>query len=245
MDRTIASIYFEDLHFERPLYGGNYTLAAVAKDAAPSRTRITDKIQMEPLPQISGGGSIPRVITAESIALDILAHATEKGFGMTMDCAPGVWIVREFVPEVDADGQPVMTTTFDDKGKPIHRQAMRPATTAEREQMYNEDLEQARQRQYNYAEWLTQQGNILAEEPEKIILITKSMRKAAIYNGHDVAWKRQLRHDDNKLCPFCGKSVAAGVIKCAHCQEVIDFERYAELEAERSAAVQKARKRAG
>lgn len=244
MERTIASIYFETFQLERPMYGGHYKLAAVAKDEQPFFLKIEDKLQMEPLPFISGGGQLPRRIRAEAIAGDIVAHATEKGFGMTTNCCPGVWIVREELPELDEKGAPLMTIVFNDKGKPTNVQQMRPATTAEKAQMYREDLDAAHARQTRYAEWLYNAGEALNDKPEQRVLITAPMKKAAMYLGKDVNWLQEFRHDDTKLCPFCTKIVKAAAVKCPECQEIIDFERYAEMEADRAAAVKRAKNRA-
>ncbi len=104
MQKTIASIWFEELKVERLIYGGHFVLPPVAKGDRPALLVIDDHIQMEPMPAIAGGGQVPRMIAAAEIARDVVEHMCEKGFGMSVESGPGVWVVRDTLPETDAEG---------------------------------------------------------------------------------------------------------------------------------------------
>jgi predicted nucleic acid-binding Zn ribbon protein len=41
-------------------------------------------------------------------------------------------------------------------------------------------------------------------------------------------WQEELKAENSKLCQWCGRNIPSGALKCAYCQEVVDYERYAQ-----------------
>jgi len=235
MTKTIASIYFVDVEAKRPLYGGYYRIPAIKKGSEPFLLRVDDKIQrsQEPGPDGKTKVSARYPVDARDIADDILREWTRETVGMTPDCRPGIWIVRDEVPVTDDQGRP----EFDADKRPMWR----PATDTERAEMWAEDLAAARIANANWADYLIRQGDLLADDPKQRILISGPMKIAARYFGRDREWLEELKDNDIKHCPYCTKAIAVHTVKCPHCQEVVDVEKYAKLQAQRDAAVEAAR----
>ena len=226
MQKLVASIFFTELRVERPLYGGNFVLPAVARGQAPYLLPVNDHIQIERMPFIAGGGIVPRVIAGEHIAADIVMHVSELGMGMSTDTGPGVWAVRDRVPLVnEEDG----SWQLHADGKPVTREA----SDSERNQMFAEDLANATARQERYGQYLIAEGDRYNENVKERILITTRMKAACVYYHRERPWLIDLRDGDMKLCPFCMASIDARAIKCPKCSEIVDAARFASLTADR------------
>jgi hypothetical protein len=248
MQRTIGTIFFEEITVERAIYGGHFVLPAAGKSDSgkpqPEFLTVNDHIQWEPLPFVAGGRPIPRTILGEEIAWDIIEHVALKGRGMSINCGPGIWLVREWIPEFNPDGSAIMNVIPLGDGKTIERQQIRPATPAERARMAAEDLHEAIQRQDRYCAYLVGQGDIYASKPEESILITARMKEAARYTSRDREWLKEHHTEQAKVCQFCTKSVPTAAIVCPNCHQVIDYERFAIEEATRRETTKRAMKAA-
>jgi hypothetical protein len=232
MTKTIASIYFEPLSADRPLYNGYFRAPAVKKGDAPFLLQVKDHIQLESQPWFKGtfnGRQIqtPETIDGRQITVDLLKHWADDNPDFTPDCGPGVWLVRELVPADDENG-PVL-----DANK---QQVMREATAEEKKRMFAEDLETAKQRQYALIEKWIQKGDIMAEDPKRVMLIPAFFKDACRYAGRDRKWLHDLRDGDIKTCVFCTKTISSATVKCPHCNEVVDRKRYEELKKQTVAA---------
>lgn len=232
MQKYVASIFFDDTRVDRAIYGGQFVLPAVPRGAPPYILEIRDHIQMEDLPFISGGGRVPRVIAGEHIAADVVEHVAMLGRGMSVECGPGVWVVRDQVPLLDQDGAWII----DANNKP----ETRPATEAEKQAMFAEDHAFALRRQDSYCQLLIGQGDAYAVNPKETILITPRMKKACIHAQRERDWLTDLKDGDVRLCPYCMKSIDSRAIKCPNCSEVVDVAKHAALIAARKKAEKEA-----
>lgn len=226
MQKRIASIYFAPLKAERTLYGGYYDIPAVAKGAEPFVLTIGDKIQRSQEPSPDGKSKITQkyLVNGRDIANDILREWTRDSLGMTPECRPGVWIVRDEVPLTNEDGTPVVDA---DKAA-----QWRPATDTEKQTMWAEDLESARIANANWGDYLIQSGDVLAEDPKQWVLIGPLRRIACRYYGKDRPWLQELKDSDIKKCPYCTKAIPIQAVKCPSCLEVVDAARYNTMRAE-------------
>lgn len=227
MTTRVATLYFMPISPRRPLYSGVFDLPAVPKGAKPEFLTINDHVQLEQRPHVLGGGKTPVQIRSIDIANCIVKEYSRNGLGMTGDCGPAIWVVRDAVPMLNLDGTPVLDAE--------KRAQFRPATEEEKAQMWAEDLAEQTARQDRWCQWLISQGNILDADPEKKmqVWITDTMRAGAKYADVEVPWQKGnvARAVDRKECPFCFKSVESRWVKCQHCNEVLDREKYAALTA--------------
>ena len=228
MQRFVASIFFEELRVERPIYGGDFKFPAVPREKPPALLLIRDHVQIETLPFSAGGHKIPRVIAGEHIADDIVLHVATMGLGMSVDCGPGVWVVRDTVPEIAPDGSIAVAN-----GQPV----MRPANEQDKQHMFDQDLTYAIVRQQRYGEYLIAEGD-KAEADKKRGLVTKRMKAACLYYNRERSWLAELKDGDLRLCPWCVQSIDARAIKCPNCGEVVDMAKYVALLAQRKKAEQ-------
>lgn len=226
MTKQVASRYFMPVSMRRPLYGGVYDIPAVPK----GETRfllITDAIQPEKQPHITGGKRIPITIHAEEIAADFVKTNAANGMGMNGDCGPAVWVVRDSVPLLDEKGIPLL----DAEG----RAQFRLATEEEKAAMWAEDLEHQTARQDRWCDWLISIGDQLDADPEKKqrVWITPTMRTGAKFAGRTGGWVDQTaaRVDDNKACLFCTKIIPTASVVCQYCSNVVDRAKYDALTA--------------
>ncbi len=221
----IASLYFMPTSMRRPLYGGVYDIPAVPKGSPPIVYEIVDAIQPEKQPHILGGGRIPITIHARDIATDYVKANSRNGLGMSEDCGPAIWIVRDSIPMLNPDGTPLLDVE--------KRAQYRPATEEEKAQMWAEDMATQTARQDRWCDWLISQGDILDADPEQKqrVWITPTMRVGAKYAGREGGWvdRSAARADANKICQFCDKSTSARAPVCQHCNRVIDQSAYDKL----------------
>ena len=235
----IASIYFYPVRAERP-YGGPYILPPVSLGLDPILIEIGDRIQIEQGPVSLGqGGKRSRrrhLITGAAIAKDIVSHWTEHGVGMTPQCHPGIWVVREEIPLIRADGTPEV----DAEGV----SQWRPATEEEMAFMWMEDLQAARAADRTYAQLLYMQANAMADEPKMIPFISELAKSAAKQYGLEAEWLKDDAQLLVKTCPYCTKVIPSRAIKCPKCTEIVDIEAYAQLEANKQQALKEAKEAA-
>ncbi len=225
MTRIVASIYFEARHLERTLYGGVFDAPAVPKGGKPALLEVRDHNQLERLPHIVGGGQFPRTILGEHIAADIVKHWSEGALGMTPECRPGIWVVRDVIVIADETGTPLKDA--------FGAVQTRPATPEEKEAMWRADLAENSMAQARWADLLIGQGDRLDGDPNPAmkLLISNLMINACKWRGRDRGWLQELKDFDAKTCPFCLKSLDIRAIKCQYCDEVVDQAGYAKLTA--------------
>lgn len=239
MQARIASIFFAPVKAER-IYGGVYELPAVRLGALPEFLQITDKIQVEQGPyQLGSNGKRSRrqhLVRADTIAHDVVNEWTQNGVGMTPQCHPGIWVVRERVPLVDLNG----SLQLDADGIALWREA----EDIEKEAMWVQDLAAARAADQSYANMLFMQGNAMADDPRLIPFIAANARLGARQYGLDAEWLRDGAALNVKTCAYCTKVIPAAAIKCPKCTEIVDVEGYAVLEAAKQVALKAAKEAA-
>ncbi len=220
MTKQLATIDFQEHSAVRSLYGGNFYIPAVPKGAKPFLLTLQDHVQMEKLPHIIGGGRMPVTIFGEHIGIDLIAHWTMGVLGMTGDCGPGIWVVRDTIQLMNDDGIPVADA--------FGVVQTRPATDEEKKAMWDEDYAAAVARQAKWGEFLIQQGDIYAADPnpKMRLLIGPAMKAAAKYYGREREWLDELKDDDTRLCPFCFKATNPLAPVCQKCDRVIDQAKY-------------------
>jgi len=233
MTARVASIYFAPVRAERA-FGGPFEIAPVPLGATPAILVIADRIQIEqgPYQMSSDGNHRSRrdfLVRGETIAADIVAEWTQNGVGMNPQCRPGIWVVRERIAEVDAQGRSML----DGDGRALWRDA----TDAERLAMWEEDLAAAQAADRAYAEHLFVAANAMAEEPKLIPFIPKTARLGAKQYGLEAEWLREGAALRVKSCPYCTKVIPERAIKCPRCAEIVDVEEYARPEVIRKAEV--------
>jgi hypothetical protein len=233
----IASIYFAPVRAER-IFGGPYEMPAVPLGADPVILEITDRIQIEQGPYTLSSDNSKRsrrrhIVTSEAIARDLVNEWAYSGVGMTPQCRPGIWVVREQVPLFHQDG----TQQTDADGLALWE----PAGVVDRTNMFEEDLEAARAADRAYANALFIRGNGMAEDPRLIPFIPLNSRRAAKHYGLDAEWLKEDAALNVKPCPYCTKIIPGKAIKCPKCAEIVDVEAYVRLEIEKQAALKLAK----
>jgi hypothetical protein len=234
---TVASIYFAPVKAERPYAAGPYELPAVPPGSEPVLLAIQDRVQVEEGPYQLGSnnhrGKRRHLVYGDVIARCIVGEWTQHGLGMTPQCRPGIWVVRDRIPLLKADGTP----ETDGDGVGLWRQA----DETEREMMWLEDLEQARIADRAYASMLFLQANAKAEDPRLIPFIPTTARLAAKQYGMQAEWLRENAALQVKPCPFCTKVISSNAIKCPQCSEIVNVDAYVALEAARNVAMKAAK----
>ncbi len=133
--------------------------------------------------------------------------------------------MRDALPVLDETGTPIKDA--------FNVVQTRPATAEEKSAMWDEDIARETDAQKKWGALLVQKGDALAsdENAQMRILISDSMRAAAIYYGWDREWLEELKDNQAKSCGFCYKSIDIRVVKCPHCGEIVDQAAYAKLTA--------------
>lgn len=196
---------------------------------------VPDKIQRSQEPSADGKTKQTNryLVDGREIAACILAEWTKHTFGMTPQCCPGIFMVREWMPELEPNGMPL----FDGDKKPMWREA----SAEEKESMWQEDLANARKCNDAWGQHLINEGDRLSVDPKERVMISPMSKVAAKHYGKERDWLEELRDGDIKKCQFCTKSVAVTSMVCEHCHQVIDYARYAAEIAKRDAAVETAK----
>lgn len=235
----VASIYFAPVKAERIYAAGPYELPAVPSGAEPVLLPVSDRLQVEEGPvslsSISGRRSKRQhLVLGETIARDIVGEWTEHGVGMTPQCRPGIWVVRDRVPILNEEtGVPAI----DANGVALWR----PATEEERAEMWLEDLTAARMADQTYASALFMTANAMAENPRLIPLIPKNAKLAAKQYGMTAEWLKENAALNVRPCPYCTQIIPGAAIKCPKCTEVVNVEAFVALEAQKQLAMKAAK----
>ena len=242
MKARVASVHFAKLYAER-IYGGKFSLPAVQLNGEPAIIEIDVHRQVE-----RGGYSTSNnrkerslhryIIEPMDIARDIVNQWAHNGLGMLEGQRPGVWVVRDFIPELNSEGVQVV----DADGKGVFREA----TPKEQKEMFAEDLAAYRKADIEYARWCVTEGNAIAQDVRKIQFIPERYKLAANYLGMDLPWMKPTAATlQMKTCDYCQSVIPSKAVVCPKCQQVVDVEEFARLEAVKAAAVKKAQQKAG
>lgn len=242
MITRVASIHFAPVEAERSIYGGYYKMPIVPLGTAPEILIVTDKVQRDEgsISLGPGGGKRAQLryhVDSYDIAVCIVNQWTLNGYGMTPQRHPGIWIVRERLPEtqiVDGKEQFVM----DGFGK----QVFRAATKEEAAAMWLEDLAANKLADRAYAEWCFVDGNRIASDARNIQFIPENYKRAARHYGLQAEWLKEGAALMVAPCPRCTKIISQHAIICPQCNEPVDLQRYAMWEAEKAAAIRDAKK---
>lgn len=241
MPVRIASIHFAPVYAERLIYGGRWSIDPVALNAEPKMIPVRDHVQRDEGPFSLGDGKrraqLRYAVYAEHIARDIVGEWTAWGRGMTPDCRPGIWIIRDGFPLIEKDGAGVDQIVYD-----VHqRQVFEPASPDLAAQMFEEDLAAARTADRRYAEWCFSQGNGIAGDPRLIPFIPKNYIAAARHYGFDAIW---IKEGGEKVapCKWCTTVIPTSAIVCPKCTNIINIEAYAHFEAQKAYALRSAAK---
>jgi phage FluMu protein Com len=242
MKVKLASIYFAPLRAGRSAYNGSYQMPAVAKGARPAILEITDKVQRWQGSYEQGNGTNQRsvesrMIFGEQIAQDLILEWARSGLGMSEKIHPGIWMVREHVPELNEQGNMII----DAMGAIVWRTAER----AERERMWEEDYSAALEADRLYAKYLIEEvGDAIVTKDARLTrFIPVNCKLAATHYGVARDWNKELTATNMAPCPFCNKIVSMEAIKCPECKEVVNVTKYAELMAQRESAIKLARRK--
>jgi hypothetical protein len=242
MKARVASVHFARLYAER-LYGGKFALPAVPLNGEAQIIEIEAHRQTE-----QGGYSTSNdrkkrsvhryIIEAMDIARDIVNQWAHNGLGMLDGQRPGVWVVRDFIPELNADGAQMIDA--DGKG------AFREATPQEQKTMFAEDLVANRKADVEYARWCVMEGNRIAQDVRTIQFIPERYKLAAKYLGMETAWMKPTSATlEMKTCEYCTSVIPKKAVVCPKCQQITDFEEFGRLEAQKAMAVKKASLKVG
>jgi hypothetical protein len=199
---------------------------------------VTDRLQIEQGPVSLGMGGRrserQHLVLGEVIARDIVGEWTEHGVGMTPQCRPGIWVVRDRVPVINEETGAAAIAA---NGVALWR----PATEEERLAMWMEDLQAARMADQAYASALFMQANAMAENPKLIPLIPKNAKLAAKQYGLTAEWLKENAALNVRPCPYCTQIIPGSAIKCPKCAEVVNVEAYVALEAQKQLAMKAAK----
>lgn len=238
----IASIYFAPVKEDLSAFGfGVYSMPAVEFGASPLVVEITDKTQHDKGPYNGNRQrqSVSFLHAGASIARSLLNSWSGLGMGMTPDCRPGMWLIREVMPQMSIErrlesGQVVPSEQErDGEGAGIWREA----TAEEKKAMWDEDLASAKTAQRRYADYLFMQANIMAERPAMIQFIPQVTRLAADYYKRSFDWMKEGASSEEMIaCPWCQKRIPPKSIVCQGCSQIVDAPRYAALKQEQEAA---------
>lgn len=175
-------------------------------------------IQMEMQPYFAGtfnGRPIQKriVVLGEEIAADLINQWTALGIGMNPDCGPGIWLVRDVIPQFHDDGRPKL----DIEG----RSSFKPATDDEFQEMWEADLQSAIDRQAAWADVMIGKGDMMGDDPKQRPYIPLLSKQLARHYGRERAWLQELKDGDVRPCRFCFKSIDSRASVCPFCRQVV------------------------
>lgn len=238
----IASIHYKTLTADRSIYRGYYEIPGVPLDGKPVIIDLVDRVQRdEGAYELGSGGKRAQLqypVWGQQIAQDLVREWAQSGLGMTPDCHPGVWVVRNSLPtmELDASGTPRIVMDV------LNMQVFHPATAEETAQMWQEDLAHAKMADRNYAEWCFREGNGWAADARKIPYIPKNYIMAARHYGFEAPWTKEQTTSQIAPCIYCTTPIPKSSVVCPKCQQVVNVEAFAMLEARKEAAMRAAKK---
>lgn len=247
----IASVHFAPLELGRPFRMDKYKMVACPLGAEPVVMDIYDLIQRDWGSILSGTSKRQEhrwLVAGEEIARDLVGEwsgVTTVGVGMTPNCHPGVWVVRDKIPVTQkqqklVDGQQLTfeeTMVLDASNRPTFREA----TPDEFREMWAEDLAANRDADRHYAEWCWAQGNQISDDDKHNQLIPKNYRIAAKHYGLEASWLKEAAAMDSANCPSCGRLVSKKTFICGYCQQPTDLPRWAAWTAQKDAALREAK----
>lgn len=235
MRAKVASIFWMPKTIDRSASSGTWHLEAVAKDAAPFILNVPDKVQRDQGPYSTSSSGRTRQslrydVWGHLIAADIVNECSQTGLMMNPTCHPGIWVVRERLPIIKADGSPEV----DDDGHALWREA----TEAEAKAMWDEDLAANRLAQANYALALWNYWNGRVEADKRVIgAVPVLVKDAAKVYGFSAVWLTDPASFTHiKKCPICAVALDPTAIVCPN-NHVVDFAAYAAYEAKKNAAL--------
>lgn len=246
----IASVHFAQLTKSRVFCGIPYEIAACPLGAEPRMAKITGIIQRDwgsILPGTSKRQEHRWPVAALDIARDIVGEwsgVTMIGRGMSSDCHPGVWVVRDQVPvtETKTRDNGAERFSYEDLVKDAQGQMIyRDASPEEFQRMWAEDIAHNRDADRKYAEWCWNEGNRISQDNKYNQLIPENYRIAARHYGLDASWLKQAAAIDSMACPNCGRLTSKHTFVCGNCQQPTDILRWAAFQAEKDAALRDAK----
>jgi hypothetical protein len=231
----VATVHFYPVTVDRRQFGfGVYELPAVPLGAKPAVIEIADKIQTDRGPYQDSHNKNVRSIrkfpeTGQVIAYDIVHQATELGLGMTDTCRPGIWRIRESLPEV-------YTEDVLENGRVIHAKGdlvkdadgtamWREASEREKAQMWVEDEAAARAADAAYADMLIAGANSM--DPKLWRFISPITKAAAKHYNIVADWNTKVGALERIACPHCAEQIVKTAAKCRFCGGIVDAVRVA------------------
>ena len=235
MTARIASIHFAPVHADRSIYGGHYDIPAQPLNGKPFILEVREARQIEygEYGQNRTRKQNRYLIDPYIIAYDIVGEWTQNGRFMSPECHPGIWVVRDRVPELLESGAPQL----DADNHPVWREAT-PAETAE---FWEEDLQAARLADQIYAKALFQEGNAMANDHRGSLaaFIQKPAKLGAQQYGYQADWTSDVPVEP-KTCQFCTKKIPKKSIVCPFCREIVDATAYGIEQAKRDRETKRA-----
>jgi endogenous inhibitor of DNA gyrase (YacG/DUF329 family) len=241
----IASVHFLRVDANRNYTGIQWSIPACPLGGEPVVIEVTDVLQRDEGPVSSGPGGGRRQklqypVTADEIARDLVRQWTTDDLGISQDCHPGIWIVRDRIPLMTIDAETGLEVARLDV---FSQQVFRPATEEERATMWAEDVAHNRAADVAFANYCHEQGNKIAADPRTRHLIPRRYKAAARHYGMQDDWSTPGAEQNMTPCPNCGKVVSKVHFICAYCNQPTDINRWAAFVAEKDAALEKAQKR--
>jgi RNA polymerase subunit RPABC4/transcription elongation factor Spt4 len=233
----IATIHFAPVSAERSRYRGYYSLPACRLNAEPFIYEVPDMMEHNKGPYNFGAQQpdIFETIQGMDIAQDIVNQWTVGGIGMTPDCRPGIWVVRERLPLMEKDHNGKFVAVLN-----AHKQQIfRPSTPEETRAMWEEDVAQNRRADRAYAEWCYREGNAIAGDLRRIQFIPEVYKLAARQYGMKAEhWTPEGAALESMACESCTRIVAKATIYCPHCHQPANRLRAAQFTVEAEQMVQ-------
>jgi hypothetical protein len=232
----VASIHWWPYKIDRKQFGfGVFEIPAVKLGDKPFILEVKDKIQVEQGPYQDSNTKRVRSIkrfpeTGQVIARDIVNHCTTNGNGMTAGCHPGIWVVRESVPDlheenvIGEDGRvlfPKGTHKIDADGGALWK----PATAEQKAAMWAEDLEANTQADAAYIESLCAYWD--SQDPKKWRFIPPMVKAGAKQYSLTKEWNSKAGALERVACPHCGEQIVKVAAICRFCTRVVDPARNA------------------
>jgi len=233
----VASVHYCPLDAERSRYRGYYSIPACKLNADPVVYEVPDMLEHNKGPY-NFGSQQPDIfvtITGYEIAVDIVSQWTVGGMGMTPDCRPGIWVVRERLPVMEKDQNGKLVAVLN-----AHKQQVfRSATPEETKAMWEEDVIANRRADRAYAEWCYREGNAIAGDLRRIQFIPPAYRLAARqYGMKSEHWTTQGEALESVQCESCTRVVAKATVWCPFCHKAANRLRAAQWQVEQDAMVQ-------
>ncbi len=252
METRVASIHFAPVIAYRQYRGQAYSIPAAKLNGDPNFLTTRDLFQHDEGP-MNGGTKrqkLQYLVKGEEIARCVVGEwtgSTVVGVGMTPVRHPGIWIVRDTMPVIEATQKNIggENVTYEEKMviDASGNQSFRPATDEEKKRMWDEDFTHAQMADRSYAEWCWGEGNRIwlawqrgSKEP-----VPREMppvyKLAAQHYGLDAEWLKEAASSNHVECPNCEKLISKTAMVCQFCGEPPDLERWAAYKAKKDHAL--------